>query len=113
MLTVLFWLAPLLYLWMFWGIYVMVMGFYRAHLAKKLSATAVAFALPFLVLGYAMDALANLTFASILFLEFPREWLVTTRLTRLMKGVGWRAEIAKWICANLLDIFDPNGTHCS
>jgi len=42
----------------------------------------------------------------------PREWLVTDRLTRLHDRSDWRGRLARWICINLLDYFDPSGRHC-
>jgi hypothetical protein len=106
-------LATILFLWVFWYAYILVMGLYRAHLAKRLTPFTYALALPALLVGYAMDVLANLTIASVVFLEPPREWLVTSRLQRyIAHGTGWRAAKARWICDNLLDVFDPSGEHC-
>lgn len=105
--------AALLFLWAFWYCYILVMGLYRAHLAGRLNRFTYALALPALLVGYAMDVLANLTIASVVFLEPPREWLVTSRLQRyIAHGTGWRAAKARWICDNLLDVFDPSGNHC-
>ena len=68
---------------------------------------------PFVAIGYLMDVFANVTIASIVFLEPPREWLVTDRLQRHMhKSKGWRFWLAKYICDRLLDVFDPSGDHC-
>jgi hypothetical protein len=106
-------LAVALFLWVFWYAYILVMGLYRAHLAGRLTRFTYALALPALLVGYAMDVLANLTIASIVFLEPPREWLVTDRLKRhIARGTGWRAVKAEWICTHLLDVFDPRGDHC-
>lgn len=108
--------AVVLFLWAFWGLYVLVMGIYRAHLAKRLTRVHMVLGLPFVALGYAVDALANFTVASVVFLEPPREWLVTTRLQRYINApsaVGaWRTRIATWVCDHLLDVFDPRGNHC-
>lgn len=105
--------AALLFLWAFWYCYILVMGLYRAHLAGRLNRFTYALALPALLVGYAMDVLANLTIASVVFLEPPREWLVTNRLKRhIERGTGWRAAKANWICTHLLDFFDPSGDHC-
>ena len=104
---------PLVYLWAFFYLYVLVMGFYRAHLARKMTGLTYLLALPALCVGYVVDALANLIFATLVFSEWPREMLVTTRLTRHMTGPpGWRRNLAQDICAALLDIFDPTGQHC-
>lgn len=105
-------LAPLAYLWLLWALYVLVMGLYRAHLDKRLGRTARVLGAPFLIVGWAMDVACNVTFAALLFLEPPRELLVTTRLKRHMKGSGWRRSVARWICSKLLDPFDPSGSHC-
>lgn len=106
-------LAVILFLWVFWYAYILVMGLYRAHLAGRLSPFTYTLAFPALVVGYAMDVVANLTVASVVFLELPREWLVTDRLKRhIARGTGWRAAKAEWICTHLLDYFDPSGDHC-
>ena len=101
------------FLWAFWGMYVLVMGIYRAHLSHRLKGLVLVLSLPFVAIGYLMDVFANVTIASLVFLEPPREWLVTSRLQRyIAHGTGWRAAKARWICDNLLDVFDPSGEHC-
>jgi hypothetical protein len=96
-----------------WVLYLLVMGLYRAQLAGRLSKPAMVLGAPFLILGYLVDVLTNLTVATALFLELPREALVTTRLTRHMgDGDGWRYRVARAICRSLLDPFDPRGVHC-
>lgn len=102
-----------IYLWVFWGFYVLVMGLYRAHLQNKLTRFTYFLSAPFLLIGVLMDVLANMTIASVLFAELPHEWMVTTRLTRYNNfEYGWRSRIAEFVCTNLLDVFDPNGNHC-
>lgn len=106
-------LYALAYLWAFWAIYVLVMGLYRAYLAKRLTPLTIALSVPILAVGYAMDALTNLTLASLIFAEPPREVLVTTRLKRhIAESAGWRFVLALYVCDNLLDVFDPTGDHC-
>lgn len=106
-------IAVLVYLVFFWYAYILVMGLYRAHLDKRLTKFTTILALPALVIGYAMDILANIFIASLVFLELPKELLVTTRLQRYAKGpINWRRDRANWICTNLLDLFDPTGNHC-
>lgn len=108
-----FLVLSIVYLWAFWGMYVLVMGIYRAHLSKRLKGFVRILSFPFVVIGFLMDVLANLILASIIFVEPPRELLVTGRLKRLIKeGDGWRRRLAKFICDHLLDVFDPNGDHC-
>lgn len=106
-------ISLILYLLLFWYAYILVMGLYRANLADRLNNFTFALALPALMLGLLMDFLANVFIASVIFLEPPRELLVTARLQRYMKGpVNWRRDRASWICTNLLDYFDPSGKHC-
>lgn len=105
-------LVPL-YLWVFWYAYVLVMGLYRAHLDKRLGPIAYVLAAPVLVVGFALDVIANATIAWIVFLDRPRELLVTRRLKRYMAGRdSWRQRLAHAVCSRLLDPFDPTGRHC-
>ena len=107
-------LWTLLFLWGFWALYVLIMGLYRAHLNKKLSRISYVLGMPWLVIGLIVDFVANVTIASLVFLDPPRELLVTARLQRYNTQSirTWRSEWANWICTNLLDVFDPNGDHC-
>lgn len=108
-----FFLYGLLFLYAFWAVYVLVMGIYRAHLAKRLKGAARVMAVPLVIVGYAMDILANITVACVIFFDVPREWLVTSRLKRYIEsGQGWRARLAVAVCDGLLDMFDPNENHC-
>ena len=107
-------LAAFLFLWGFWALYILVMGIYRAHLSGRLSKVGYVLGLPLVVLGYAVDILAQYTIATAYFMDWPRrgEWLVTDRLIRYSGGTGWRKAKADWICTHLLDVFDPSGNHC-
>jgi len=101
------------FLWAFWGMYVLVMGIYRAYLSHRLKGLVLVLSLPFVAIGYLMDVFANLTVASLVFLELPRELLVTSRLQRYVaRERGWRCKVSNWICNHLLDVFDPSGNHC-
>jgi hypothetical protein len=111
LISILLWTVG--FLWAFWGMYVLVMGIYRAHLSHRLKGLVLVLSLPFVAIGFLMDVFANLTIASLVFLEPPREWLVTSRLQRyIAHGTGWRFWLAKYICDHLLDVFDPSGDHC-
>ena len=106
-------LIPLAYLWLFWGVYVLVMGLYRAYLANRLGPVSRVLGAPFFIVGYLLDVFTQMTFATLVFLELPSEVLVTTRLTRYLRaGTGWRFRVAAWICRNLLDPFEPTRNHC-
>ena len=101
------------FLWSFWAMYVLVMGIYRAHLAKRMTPVTLALSLPFVALGYVMAVLANITIASVVFVEPPQEILVTDRLKRhINHGTGWRQALASYVCDHMLDMFDPSGNHC-
>ena len=106
-------LFSILFIWLFWGLYALVMALYRAKLNNELTPIIKLLGFPYLFIGYLFDVVCNLTIACILFLEFPREMLVTGRLIRhLDSKEGWRYDLAKWICNNMLDPLDPRGKHC-
>lgn len=106
-------IAVVCYLWLFWGLFVLVMGLLRARLDKRLNAASYVLGAPFLVAGWLMDFIANMTLATVLFLELPRELMVSARLKRHNQtDNGWRTKLSTYICQNLLDIFDPSGDHC-
>jgi hypothetical protein len=101
------------YLYAFWCAYVLVMGIYRAHLAKRLVGFNKVLAIPVVVIGYVMDVAANWIIAPLIFLDWPREALVTSRLIRYKReDNGWRCQLATLICDGLLDPLDPTGDHC-
>ena len=104
-----------IWLLVFWYLYILVMGLYRAFLQGRLKGIPLCLAGPALVTGYAVDLVSNWTLASLFFLEIPRAplELVTHRLSRHIKdGHGWRRSLARAVCNNLLDVFDPLGSHC-
>lgn len=102
------------FVWLFWYVYIVVMGLYRAQLQDRLKGVVFALALPAIVAGYVMDIIANIFIASVLFLDPPKEFLVTTRLKRYQKvdPLSWRGRLSFYICEHLLDVFDPKGNHC-
>lgn len=100
-------------MWTFWAVYVLVMGVYRAHLSGRLGTVALILGLPIVVVGIVLDVLVNIFIATFLFLDLPREFLMTSRMIRYRNtDTGWRAKLSQFICDNLLDIFDPSGNHC-
>ena len=106
----------LAYIYGFWLLYVLIMGFYRAYLSKRLTRTALVLASPALLVGYLVDLFANWTLATLLFWQWPRRplELVTDRLTRyISQPSGWRTAPALWVCQTLLDYFDPHDRHCT
>lgn len=108
-------LFVLLYIYAFWALYVFSMGIYRAHLAKRLKGLNRILALPIITTAYLVDVFANFTIAVFVFAELPKEWLVTTRMQRYMaegETAGYQYKIAKYLCDEVLDPFDPTGNHC-
>lgn len=94
-----------------WGMYLAAMTLIRAK--ETLSMTSKVFAYPFVFYGVVVDFLFNAVIGSAIFLEPPKEWLFTARVSRWNDDDGWRGATARWICMHLLDPFDPDGTHCS
>jgi hypothetical protein len=107
-------LAGALYIFML--LYILTMGLYRAVLSKRLTPDMYLYKLlvPVVFIAYIVDFLANMTVATVLFRELPREKLVTTRLIRLRKDEPdtKNGKMAAYICDKMLDIFDPTGNHC-
>lgn len=60
--------------------------------------------------AWLLDVLLNWTLLSVLFLDLPRERTITDRLHRYQGSPGVRARVSKWVCAHLLNPFDPD--HC-
>jgi hypothetical protein len=109
---------PILYgigiLYALWIFYLASMNLKRAKDANTLPFGAVIFGYPVVIVGVLMDCFVNLTICTVIFLEWPRELLVTGRVSRLeATGTGWRQSTAKWFCDNLLNAFDPSGKHCN
>jgi hypothetical protein len=109
-------LYPAAVLWIFYGLYVLVMGVYRAKLSGRLSKFSLLLLAPWVVIGWLMDVLVNVTIATVIFVDLPREKLVTDRLQRYIAQPNpkalWRSTLAIWVCDHLLDVFDPNEDHC-
>lgn len=72
------------------------------------------FGLSVLAVGVACDVVLNVVVASVAFLDPPRELLLTRRLQRYVDkpALAWRRGLARWVCHNMLDPFDPKGRHC-
>lgn len=107
------WLIALAAIYLLWVFYLAVMALWRAHREKTIGPVALVPGYFTLAIGAALDVLVNLTIMSLVFVERPRELLVTKRLQRHIKqGNGWRTHLARWLCHNLLNPFDPTGDHC-
>lgn len=104
------WTIPAFYIT--WGWYLSIMHLKTARDHGKLTKAAKVIAYPWLAVGLLVDALFNIVVGSIVFAERPREFLFTTRVSRLNDGSGWRGKLSRWFCKELLDPFDPAGKHC-
>ncbi len=84
--------------------------------AHKLTTASKILGYPWLAVMILADTLFNIFIGTFLFMELPREALFTARLERMLDiyqpVVRWRFKVAKYICSNLLDPFDPDGRHC-
>jgi hypothetical protein len=98
--------------YLLWILYLAVMNLQRARDNGSISRPAYILGLPLLYVGLLVDCVVNLIPVSFLFLELPKELLVTQRLTRhANSSEGWRKRLAIWFAVNLLDTFDPSGKH--
>lgn len=99
--------------WLTWGAYVAIMHMDLRR--DELGTAAKVFGYPWLWLGLVLDAALSVFVGTLVFLDPPRELLLTARLKRYINTspVGsWRERLASWICTNLLDPFDKRGDHC-
>lgn len=100
----------------FYGLFVFylaVMNLKRVNDITPLTGLTRVAGLSVLYPGLVLDALVNIVVLTFVFVELPREYLVTARLSRhVTKSTGWRNMFAKFICSKLLDQFDPSGCHC-
>ena len=96
----------------FYALYLAVMALFRAHKAGTMPLASKVLGYQILIIGLVVDVIMNLTLFSIIFLEIPREWLVTTRLKRHIKKSGYRGWLARFLCHDVLSPFDPSGDHC-
>ena len=67
-------------------------------------------------IGLVFDALLHFVIGTVIFLDLPREALLTGRLKRYRRhpryAGTWRRTLGNWLCHHLLDQFDPSGEHC-
>lgn len=96
----------------FYALYLAVMSLYRAYKAGTMPLASKVLGYQLLMIGLVLDVVMNLTLFSLVFVEVPREWLVTDRLKRHIKQSGYRGWLARFICHSLLSPFDPSGNHC-
>jgi hypothetical protein len=103
-------LFSLVVLYALWVFYIAVMNLKRVNDKKKFNTFGKILGYPVLFVGIALDIIANVFVMSVLFLELPKELLVTSRLKRHNRGTGWRKKIVAFL-EPILDPFDPSGDH--
>lgn len=94
----------------FYVLYIAAINIYRDWDTLAPWVQAVAFA-P-LVIMVMVDMVMQLTLATLVFLDWPREFMVTQRLARYRTTTGWRKTVADAICTQALNPFDPTRKHC-
>lgn len=62
-----------------------------------------------LVVGGLLDLVVNITWFTVILLDWPREWLLTQRVERLKNGSGYRARLAQQLC-EVMNYFQEG--HC-
>src|SRR5574337_1262725 len=111
-----FWWTPLaavLVVWLLWVWYVCIMRLKMLRDAGTLTKAQKVFGYPALAVGLILDLFVDLVIGSILFLEWPNELTLSTRLWRLSNDPNetWRRKLALAIRTQLLDTVDPAGVH--
>lgn len=100
-------------LYALWIFYLAIMNLSRADQAHQLRPVALVLGVPVLLVGYMLDVLVNAVVLTVVLLELPLELTVSDRLGRHLRTSGtWRNRVARWVCLELLDQFDPTGRHC-
>ena len=99
-------------LWGFYVFYLACMSLVRGHKAGTLTLASKIMGYPIIAVGLAIDLLMNVFVFTVIFLEWPREWLVTQRLKRHIGQHTIRAKLARFFCEQLLSPFDATGNHC-
>jgi hypothetical protein len=107
-----FFLVGVTSFYVLWVCYLAVMNLKRAQDNNQLTKLALCLGYPVLIFGLLLDVLVNWVFGTLMFLELPKETVLTSRLKRHRFSESWRGVLAAFICNQLLNQFDPSGTHC-
>lgn len=97
-----------------WKSYLAIMSFRRNRAAFNNSTPIAKFmGYTMLVEGLVLDVMMNMIVGTLAFYELPKEWLLTSRCSRHLRGHDkLRKHRATWFCHNWLDPYDIGGTHC-
>ena len=104
------WLIDTLLLWVF---YLAIMHMKHIRDDGRLPEDSVLMATGVLYIGLFQDFSYNVMWATLMFVDYPRDWLVTGRLKKYKHdGVAaWRIKLTNWFARSMLDPFDPSGKH--
>lgn len=107
-MSVLWILAALVALWfvVHWS-FVAIMSAKAVRARGDLSTYWTVMLAPLAIASVVLDVAFNLTFGTLMYREWPREWLFTTRCRRHAGGEGPRRKLAHWWAVQL-NAFDPN-----
>lgn len=102
----------LLALWSLWVLFLATMNLKQSNDAGQLKGFALWAGYTVLAVGLVVDLIVQITVATVLWLELPRELTVSERVARLCReGHGWRLGLALWFRHALLAPFDRSGGH--
>lgn len=87
--------------------YIKAMVIYRRKKSDTLKWYHYVVGIPIAIVFLPLDVLVNAIVGTVIFLEFPREWLLTARLDRHARQGH---KFAKFVCKYLLNPFDED--HC-
>ena len=103
------WVLLLAYLT--WGLFLAAMSLIGARAQGRLPRAALILGYPLVIFGALCDVALQIV-ATVAFVDWPREPVLTQRCSRYIAGPdGWRKTVALWICRSLLDPFQAGG-HC-
>lgn len=104
--------SSVLSLWLLSLFYSSVMNFKRVRDNNGLTTFMKIFGYPKLFIGLVIDLYVNVAVFTVLFLELPKEPLVTGRLKRhKYHGTGWRHKLALWWEVHIDPFEDKPGGH--
>lgn len=99
-------------LWALWVLFLAVMNLKQSQDAGQLRGFALYAGHTVLFVGLLVDLFVQLTVATVIWLELPRELTVSERVDRLVRtGHGFRHDLAMWFRKTLLAPFDRSGGH--
>ena len=102
----------LLAFWLLWVLFLATMNLAQSKAEGKLKGFALWAGYTVLAVGLLVDLVVQITVATVLWLELPREWTVSGRVERLCReGHGYRLVLALWFRRVLLAPFDRSGGH--